>query len=44
MRYYCVQYLADMAQPTTWGDHVTLKAAADLYGLRIMLVTSFDEK
>jgi hypothetical protein len=26
-----------------WGDHVTLQAAADYYGVRISLVTSFKD-
>lgn len=26
----------------TWGDHVTLQAAADYFQLRISLVTSFE--
>jgi hypothetical protein len=33
-----------MSQPGTWGDHVTLKAAADAYGIRICLVTSFQQE
>jgi hypothetical protein len=36
-------YLVDMAKTDTWGDHVTLQAAADRYGLRIMLITSYKE-
>lgn len=34
-------YCQGMAAPGTWGDHVTLQAAADYYRLRIALVTSF---
>lgn len=28
----------------TWGDHVTLQAAADYYNIRIALVTSFPQE
>ncbi len=28
------QYCNDMALPTTWGDHVTLKAAAGEYSMK----------
>ena len=34
-------YVARAARPGTWGDHVTLQAAADAYGVRVFLVTSF---
>lgn len=34
-------YIAAMAKPGTWGDHVTLQVAADLYGNRIVVLTSF---
>lgn len=36
-------YCSEMAAPGTWGDHVTLQAAADAYGLRISLLTSYEE-
>ncbi|KAL4443969.1 hypothetical protein ABPG75_011706 [Micractinium tetrahymenae] len=36
------RYVADMARTNTWGDHVTLQAAADAFGLRIMVLTSFE--
>ncbi|GIL49542.1 hypothetical protein Vafri_5896 [Volvox africanus] len=36
-------YCTSMAKSGTWGDHVTLQAAADHFGLRIMVVTSFFE-
>ena len=32
-----------MALPTTWGDHVTLQAAADAYGCRIAVLTTYSE-
>jgi hypothetical protein len=35
------KYCTEMSKPTTWGDHVTLKAAADTYGLQIKVLTSF---
>lgn len=34
-------YCNDMALPGTWGDHLTLQAAADYYQLRIAVVASF---
>ncbi|GLI64673.1 hypothetical protein VaNZ11_008025 [Volvox africanus] len=37
------QYCTSMAKSGTWGDHVTLQASADYFGLRIMVVTSFPE-
>ncbi|KAH8954235.1 hypothetical protein BDL97_08G069300 [Sphagnum fallax] len=36
-------YLEKMAKSGEWGDHVTLQAAADYYGVRISLVTSFKD-
>ncbi|GAX81219.1 hypothetical protein CEUSTIGMA_g8651.t1 [Chlamydomonas eustigma] len=38
------EYCTEMAKLTTWGDHVTLKAAADAYGLQIKVLTSFVDK
>lgn len=35
-------YLKDMERSGTWGDHVTLKAAADVYGVRIIVLSSYD--
>jgi len=32
-------YVADMALPGTWGDHVTLQAAADAFGVQIHVFT-----
>mmetsp|Transcript_33570 Transcript_33570/g.81152 ORF Transcript_33570/g.81152 Transcript_33570/m.81152 type:complete len:230 (+) Transcript_33570:68-757(+) len=34
------QYLRDMARMNTWGDHLTLQAAADLYGVKVCLFTT----
>ncbi|KAF8072771.1 OTU9 [Scenedesmus sp. PABB004] len=34
-------YVRAAAKPGTWGDHVTLQAAADAFGVRILVVTSF---
>ena len=36
-------YLDKMAQDRTWGDHVTLKAAADYYGMVLNLLTSYKD-
>ncbi|KAG0564733.1 hypothetical protein M758_8G130100 [Ceratodon purpureus] len=35
------KYLKNMARYGEWGDHVTLQAAADFYGVKISLITSF---
>jgi hypothetical protein len=32
-------YVAEMARETTWGDHITLQAAADAYGLGPHFIT-----
>ncbi|KAJ6317461.1 hypothetical protein OIU76_013074 [Salix suchowensis] len=34
-------YLKKMNKSGEWGDHVTLQAAADSYGIKIFLITSF---
>lgn len=34
-------YVAEMARDCTWGDHVTLQAAADALGVRINLITDY---
>uniref|UniRef100_A0A2P2JFA7 ubiquitinyl hydrolase 1 n=1 Tax=Rhizophora mucronata TaxID=61149 RepID=A0A2P2JFA7_RHIMU len=34
-------YLEKMTRSGEWGDHVTLQAAADLYGVKIIVMTSF---
>eukprot|EP00798_Chlamydomonas_sp_ICE-L_P001984 gene1984-33404_t len=36
-------YLHDMTQDATWGDHVTLQAAADAYLTAIMVLTSYKD-
>ncbi|KAG8483926.1 hypothetical protein CXB51_023417 [Gossypium anomalum] len=36
-------YLKKMSKSGEWGDHVTLQAAADSYGVRIFVITSFKD-
>ncbi|KAH6804035.1 Cysteine proteinases superfamily protein [Perilla frutescens var. frutescens] len=36
-------YLKKMSKGGEWGDHVTLQAAADCYGVRIIVITSFKD-
>lgn len=36
-------YLKNMSKVGEWGDHVTLQAAADLYGIKIFVITSFKD-
>ncbi|XVF83144.1 hypothetical protein PTKIN_Ptkin16aG0110000 [Pterospermum kingtungense] len=36
-------YLKKMNENGEWGDHVTLQAAADLYGVRLFVLTSFKD-
>ncbi|EXC22889.1 hypothetical protein L484_007498 [Morus notabilis] len=36
-------YLEKMSKSGEWGDHVTLQAAADSYGVKIFVMTSFKE-
>ncbi|KAM1053592.1 hypothetical protein ACFX2I_001008 [Malus domestica] len=36
-----VDYLNKMSKNGEWGDHVTLQAAADSYGVKIFVITSF---
>lgn len=36
-------YLRKMSRSGEWGDHVTLQAAADSYGVRILVMTSFKD-
>ncbi|KAK6943841.1 OTU domain [Dillenia turbinata] len=36
-------YLMKMSKSGEWGDHVTLQAAADSYGIKICVVTSFKD-
>ncbi|KAK3145407.1 hypothetical protein QOZ80_3BG0252470 [Eleusine coracana subsp. coracana] len=35
------EYLKKMSKSGEWGDHVTLQAAADTYGVKIFILTSF---
>ncbi|XP_057870859.1 OVARIAN TUMOR DOMAIN-containing deubiquitinating enzyme 12 [Cryptomeria japonica] len=37
------EYLKKIAKSGEWGDHVTLQAAADCYGVKICVVTSFKD-
>ena len=37
-------YLKRMAKPGEWGDHLTLQAAANVYGIQINLLTSYAEQ
>ena len=30
-----------MAKDTAWGDHITLQAAADAYGVRMCVISSY---
>ncbi|KAJ3672175.1 hypothetical protein LUZ60_006896 [Juncus effusus] len=36
-------YLEKLSQSGQWGDHVTLQAAADTYGVKIFVITSFKD-
>ncbi|KAJ4979383.1 hypothetical protein NE237_010163 [Protea cynaroides] len=36
-------YLKKMSSTGEWGDHVTLQAAADSYGIKILVITSFKD-
>lgn len=36
-------FLMDMAAATTWGDHVTLQAAANMLGQRILAYSNFPD-
>lgn len=36
------EYCAVMAKDGEWGDHVTLKAVADVYNTRIVVLTSYE--
>ncbi|KAL2481382.1 Cysteine proteinases superfamily protein [Abeliophyllum distichum] len=36
-------YLDRMSRSGEWGDHVTLQAAADSYGVKILVITSFED-
>jgi hypothetical protein len=37
------EYLRRLAQPGEWGDHLTLQAAADAYGVRVCVLTTYAE-
>ncbi|KAK4765811.1 hypothetical protein SAY87_007453 [Trapa incisa] len=37
------EYLSKMSRNGEWGDHVTLQAAADVYGVKILVITSFKD-
>ncbi|KAL1208036.1 OVARIAN TUMOR DOMAIN-containing deubiquitinating enzyme 10 [Cardamine amara subsp. amara] len=37
------QYVKNMSSDSAWGDEVTLKAAADVYGVKIVLITSIKD-
>ena len=34
-------YVDSMAKDTAWGDHITLQAAADAYGVRMCVISSY---
>ncbi|CAA0834045.1 Cysteine proteinases superfamily protein [Striga hermonthica] len=36
-------YLSNMSKNGEWGDHVTLQAAADCYGMKVFVITSFKD-
>ncbi|XP_047310071.1 OVARIAN TUMOR DOMAIN-containing deubiquitinating enzyme 12-like [Impatiens glandulifera] len=36
-------YINKMSKTGEWGDHVTLQAAADTYGVKIFVITSFKD-
>ncbi|KGN52255.1 OVARIAN TUMOR DOMAIN-containing deubiquitinating enzyme 9 isoform X1 [Cucumis sativus] len=37
------EYLKKMSKKGEWGDHVTLQAAADWFGVKIFVITSFKD-
>lgn len=37
------EYLKKLSKSGEWGDHVTLQAAADSYGVKIFVITSFKD-
>ncbi|ESQ45705.1 hypothetical protein EUTSA_v10010936mg [Eutrema salsugineum] len=37
------EYVKNMSNESVWGDEVTLKAAADVYGVKILLITSMKD-
>mmetsp|Transcript_28161 Transcript_28161/g.38935 ORF Transcript_28161/g.38935 Transcript_28161/m.38935 type:complete len:176 (-) Transcript_28161:814-1341(-) len=38
------QYMNNMERDGTWGDHVTLQACADRFGMQIYLITSYQDE
>ena len=36
-------YVAEMSRETTWGDHITLQAAADSYGVGMCVISSYKD-
>ena len=36
-------YVRDMSRQTTWGDHITLQAAADTYGVAMCVISSYKD-
>ena len=36
-------YVLEMSRATTWGDHITLQAAADAYGVVIRVISSCED-
>ena len=38
------EYVGRMARAGTWGDHLTLQAAADAFRVRLCLLTSYKEQ
>lgn len=39
-----VSYCSSMGKNGTWGDHITLQAAADAFSSRILIISSFQEE
>jgi len=37
------EYCANMSRDGTWGDAITMQAAADAYGVKICMLTSYRE-
>lgn len=38
------EYCDLMSKPMTWGDNITLQAAADFYGCEIFILTSYQQE
>ena len=36
-------YVREMSRATTWGDHITLQAAADAYGVAMCVISSYKD-